>query len=65
MTAAMKAFLHGRGLTALQVAKRADIPFPSDIWRILKGVMPMHPNVKETLCNIYGMTEAEWKEAAP
>ena len=65
MTAAMKKFLHERGLTAVQVAERAGIPFPTDIWRMLSGGMPMHQNIKETLCRIYGMTEQEWKEAAP
>ena len=65
MTGAMKKFLHERGLTAVQVAERAGLPVPSDIWRMLSGERKMHPAFKETLCRIYGMTEAEWKEAAP
>lgn len=65
MKAAMKKFLHERGLTALQVAERAGLPVPSDIWRMLSGERKLHPAFKETLCRIYGMTEAEWKEARP
>ncbi len=65
MKAKMKHWLSERGLTALQVAKRAEIPMPTDIWRMLSGQMPLHPNFKRTLCTVYGMTEAEWKEVRP
>ena len=65
MKAAMKKFLHERGLTALQVAERAGLPVPSDIWRMLRVERKLHPEFKETIIRIYVMTEAEWKEAAP
>lgn len=65
MKAEMKHWLSDHGLTALQVAQRAGLPMPTDIWRMLRGGMPMHPNLKPTLCSVYGMTEAEWKEVAP
>ena len=65
MKSAMKKFLHERGLTELQVAERAGLPVPSDIWRMLSGERKLHPAFKETICGIYGMTQKECEEAHP
>ena len=65
MKAAMKKWLHEHGVTALQVAERSEMPSQTEIWRMLRGERKMHPSFKETIIRIYGMTEAEWKEAAP
>lgn len=65
MTAEMKCFLHGRGLTAMQVAERSRLIVPRDIYGMLNGRMKMHPHVKEVLCKVYGMTEKEYAAAIP
>lgn len=65
MTAEMKRFLHGRGLTAMQVAERSRLIVPRDIYGMLDGSMKMHPHVKEVLCKVYGMTEKEFAAAIP
>lgn len=65
MTAEMKRFLHGRGLTAMQVAERSRLIVPRDIYGMFNGSMKMHPHVKEVLCKVYGMTEKEYAAAIP
>lgn len=65
MKAAMKKWLHEHGVTALRVAEHSEMPVPTDIWRMLSGERKLHPAFKETIISIYGMTDAEWKEAAP
>lgn len=65
MTAEMKSFLSGRGLTAMQLAERSSLIVPRDIYGMLNGRMKMHPHVKEVLCKVYGMTEKEFAAAIP
>ena len=65
MTAEMRAFLQGRGVTAMQVAAKSMLSVPRDIYGMLNGSMKMHPHVKEVLCKVYGMTENEYAAAIP
>ena len=64
MTKEMKKWLHDHGLTAVQVAERAGILVP-DIYRQLSGGMVPNPSLRDTLCGVYGMTSAEYREAIP
>ena len=64
MTQKMKKWLHDHGLTAVQVAERAGILVP-DMYRQLSGGMAPDPALRDTLCGIYGMTSAEYREAIP
>lgn len=64
MTNEMKKWLHDHGLTAVQVAERAGILVP-DMYRQLSGGMKPDPSLRDTLCGIYGMTSAEYREAIP
>jgi predicted transcriptional regulator len=64
MTLKMKKWLHEHGLTAVQVAQKAGLLIP-DMYRQLSGTMPVNPALRDTLCGIYGMTSAEYREAIP
>lgn len=69
MTAKMKTWLRDHGLTAIHIARRMDFINPEHIWYVLDGSMKLNTTetqkLKTTLCGVYGMTEAEWKEALP
>lgn len=62
MTAMLKAWLSERGLTALDVARRSGIA-QLDMYRILSGSKDVPFELKHTLQRIYGMTDAEFREA--
>lgn len=47
----------------MQVAKRSDLIVPTDIYLMFRGKMKIHPNVKDVLCKVYGMTEKEYTAA--
>lgn len=64
MTATMKRWLHEHGLTAVETARKAGVLVP-DIYRQLRGTMPVDPALRDTLCGVYGMTQREYKEALP
>lgn len=61
----MKQWLHDRGLTALQVAERAEVPIPRDVWRMFSVNIPVSLPVLNVLRGVYGMTEKETKEVLP
>ena len=69
MTPEMKKFLHERGITAMDVARRLNLYVPRDIYGILNGTMCVHHStwskIKEILCGVYGMTEDEYNAAMP
>lgn len=65
MTSKMKEWLHDRGLTLLQVSKRAGIIIPRDCYKMLSGRKKFDPKLKTTLIRVYGMTEKEFQEAVP
>lgn len=69
MTVKMRMWLRDRGLTAIQIARRMNFINPEHIWYVLDGTMKLDADetqkLKTTLCDVYGMTEAEWKEALP
>jgi len=69
VTAEMKKFLHERGLTAMDVAKRVPLYVPTDIYGILNGTRAVHRStrakIKDVLCRVYGMTENEYEAAMP
>lgn len=62
MTQALKTWLAERGLTALDVARRSGIA-RRDMYRILSGSKAVPFELKYTLQRIYGMTDAEFREA--
>ena len=62
MTPKMKHWLRDRGLCASQVARRAGVT-NYDFYRMLRGQKPVTIEVRQTLTNIFGMTEQEYKEA--
>ena len=62
MTQAFKSWLADRGLTALDVARRSGIA-RRDMYRILSGSKAVPFELKHTLQRIYGMTDAEFREA--
>ena len=62
MTPKMKAWLRDRGLCAVDVARKAGIRY-YDFYRMIDGKKSIAPEVHETLTNIFGMTEQEYKEA--
>ena len=65
MTKCMKEWLHDHGLTAVAVMDRIGITDRHDQSRILNGKKKAPKELHDTLCRIYGMTEAEYKEAIP
>ena len=69
MKPAMRKFFRGRGITAVQFARRLGLFQPTDIYPILDGRMKLDngetAKLKHMLCDVFGMTEAEWKEAMP
>lgn len=65
MTSYMKKWLNERGLTAMQVAEKAGLYIPTDIYRQLNGSMPVSSALRETLIGVYGMTAKEYQEAIP
>lgn len=64
MTPTMKKWLHERGITAVAVAEKAGIP-RGDLYRQLRGTMPMAPELRHTLRRTFGMTAREYEEAIP
>lgn len=62
MTKALRTWLSERGLTALDVARRSGIA-RRDMYRILSGSKAVPYELKHTLTRIYGMTDAEYREA--
>lgn len=62
MTKMLRKWLSDRGLTALDVARRSGIA-RRDMYRILSGSKAVPFELKHTLLRIYGMTDAEYKEA--
>ena len=62
MTPKMKAWLRDRGLCAAHVARRAGVT-NYGFYRMLRGQKPVTIEVRQTLTNIFGMTEQEYKEA--
>ena len=62
MTKALRTWLSERGLTALDVARRSGIA-RRDMYRILSGSKAVPFELKHTLQRIYGMTDAEYREA--
>lgn len=66
MSKFLKKWLSDRGTTAVQVAKMAGIEKPERIWKVLSGRKELPETMQQfadTLLNVYGMTEAELKEA--
>lgn len=66
MSKFLKKWLSDRGTTAVQVAKMAGIEKPELIWKVLSGRKELPETMQQfadTLLNVYGMTEAELKEA--
>lgn len=62
MTQEFKSWLADHGLTALDVARRSGIA-RRDMYRILSGSKAVPYELKYTLQRIYGMTDAEFREA--
>ena len=55
------------GVTAVQIAEKAEIEEPREIWHILSGrkkpPQGTFEKLHDTLIRVYGMSEAEYKEA--
>ena len=64
MTAKMKQFLHDHGITATDVARHAGVRY-YDMYKMLRGEKKPEPSLRDAFIRIFGMTEAEWKEAVP
>lgn len=62
MTKMLRTWLSDHGLTALDVARRSGIA-RRDMYRILSGSKAVPYELKYTLKRIYGMTDAEFREA--
>lgn len=62
MTAQMRRWLTAHGLTAVQVADKAGVRI-RDLYDSLSGRRPVQPELQSTLLGVYGMTEAEYREA--
>lgn len=62
MTPKMRTWLSEHGLTALDVARRSGIA-KRDMYRIMSGQKAVPFELKHTLLRIYGMTDAEFREA--
>ena len=62
MTANMRRWLTDHGLTAVQVADMAGIRI-RDLYDSLSGRRPVQSELRTTLRSVYGMTEAEYREA--
>lgn len=62
MTVSMRRWLTDHGLTGAQVADRAGVRV-RDFYEQLSGRAPVQPELTTTLRSIYGMTEAEYREA--
>lgn len=65
MTVKMRMWLRDRGLTATAIMRAAGIWNTHDLYRMLNGTKQVAPELQDTLCRVYGMTDAEWKEALP
>ena len=61
----MKRFLMSHGLTALDVAQKAGMEVQSDIYAMLSGRKEPSYELRSTLQNVYGMTDAEYAAAIP
>lgn len=64
MTSKMKRWLHDRGITAVEVANKAGVP-RADLYRQLRGTMPVAPELRHTLLRTFGMTPREYEEVIP
>ena len=62
MTQALKTWLAERGLSAIDIARKSGIK-RRDLYRMLDGSKAVPFELKYTLTRIYGMTDAEYREA--
>ena len=65
MTLKMKTWLHEHGLTATAIMRAAGIFNTHDLYRMLNGTKQVAPELLETLCGVYGMTDQELREVLP
>ncbi|MBQ5339787.1 MAG: helix-turn-helix transcriptional regulator [Oscillospiraceae bacterium] len=64
MTLKMRKWIHEHGVTAARIGELAGVE-PQKLYRWLRGEQEPGPELRATLCGIFGMTDQEYQEAVP